>query len=305
MSRPYSQHSPLGRLGRFRYDPRFGTKKPNGQPILQCTQYGSTEFEVGFAPEALQLVTSDSNPESSCKFICSICKGIPRYPTELRKCGHLFCSFCIHHTLRQRGNIGIATVSAACPMCKRQFTLGDICEIESSSRFLFRLYTELDIRCTHGCSHTCSPPAMLEHETWQCRRRRVRCPNSACNHESSDEDMERHLETCQQRIVYCTGCRLPKRVSDVTHDCIRALSDTITLLVVDRVSNELLIEKIFGDPVSTHFGEVNDIGLRRIEDEQNARTALETGQPVHIEHEDVAVGTPTIQEPARGFDEVD
>jgi hypothetical protein len=76
-------------------------------------------------------------------------------------------------------------------------------------------------------------------------------------------------------------------------------------MVVDRVSNELLIEKIFGDPVSTHFGEVNDIGLRRIEDEQNARTALEIAQPVHIEHEDVAVGTPTIQEPARGFDEDD
>ena len=249
-------------LQRFRFVDRNAATKPNGQPILCSTQFGTTNLECGFEPENVVLT---GEPES-CPFLCSICKGLPRYPVEIKKCGHLFCSFCISRILRERLLHCFTIMTAACPMCKNHFSTPDVIEIGKTSKFLYNLYCAIDVRCTYSCGHICSPKAMLEHETWQCPRRPVKCPNTGCNYETPDEDMEHHLDVCPSRLIYCSICRLPKRASEA-HECIGALRATIQLLIGDRIATEFTIDKIFGEPLATHYGSATDIGTHRLNDE--------------------------------------
>ncbi len=112
---------------------------------------------------------------------------------------------------------------------------------------------------------------MLEHESWECERRPVRCPNSGCKHQATDTDMEKHLDQCPNRRLYCPNCRLPKRASD-KHDCVSALRVTIELLVGDRIATELFVENLFGEPLTTFFGSEGDIGTQRLEREDQGLT---------------------------------
>ena len=249
-------------LQRFRFMDRAAATKPNRQTILCSSGFGTTNLEVGYAPENVVLTVE---PES-CPFMCKVCKGLPRYPVEIKKCGHLFCSFCIFRVLRERSLHCFTLMTAACPICKKNFSSPDVLEIAKTSLCLYNLYLAIDVRCTYGCAHICSPKAMLEHETWQCRRRPVKCPNSGCNYETPDEDMEHHLDVCPSRLVYCSICRLPKRASE-SHECIGALRATIQLLIGDRIAIEFTIDKIFGEPLATHYGSATDIGTHRLNDE--------------------------------------
>jgi len=259
--------SALPRLQQFQYEERREKTKPNGKPILCSTQCGTAELECGFPAENIISTT----PVEDCPFLCPICKGLPRYPVEIKNCGHLFCRCCIHQVLRSSGAYDVTVAIAECPICKKLFSHKDSIDISSSSRCLYNLYNSTDLRCTYGCSHTSSPSGMLEHESWECERRPVRCPNSGCKHQATDTDMEKHLDQCPNRRLYCPQCRLPKRASD-KHNCVSALRATIDLLVGDRIATELFVENLFGEPNATFFGSEGDIGTQRLEREEQSLT---------------------------------
>ena len=248
-------------IKRVRYADKSQGTKQTGQPILCTAQFGTSELESGYQPEKV------INIDQHTHFICQICKGYPRYPVELRKCGHLYCRFCIFRVLRQHNLHSFTLADAGCPLCKEMFCSADVLDIKKTSVCLYNLYNSTDIRCTYGCTHICSPSAMLEHETWICRRRPVICPNSNCTYQTPDEDMDHHLENCARRIIYCNKCRLPKRASE-EHDCCSALTATINLLADDRLSKIFSVDKIFGLPGTTHYGPDDDIGNHRIIDEE-------------------------------------
>jgi len=287
------------RFQQFRYEERNERTKPNGQPILCSTGFGTANLESGFPPENLVVPNGPEN----CPFICSVCHGLPRYPVEIKKCGHLFCSFCISRVLRERALHCFTILTSACPMCKIHFSTPDVVEIVKTSKFLYNLYCAIDVRCTYGCTHICSPKAMLEHETWQCTRRPVKCPNSGCNYETPDEDMEHHLNLCPSRLIYCSLCRLPKRASE-SHECIGALSSTIQLLIADRIAPEFSIDKIFGVPNATHFGCATDIGTHRLNDEADENA--HTDQHQDDGHQEESMHDAINEDQSHtGFDEVD
>ena len=248
-------------IKRVRYADKAQGTKQTGQPILCTSQFGTCELESGFAPEKVINIAQHAH------FICHICKGFPRYPVELKKCGHIYCRFCIFRVLREQNLRCFAMVNAPCPLCKGEFGSSDVLDIKKTSVCLYNLYNSTDIRCTYGCTRICSPSAMMEHETWVCRRRPVLCPHSNCTYQAPDEDMDQHLEQCPRRIIYCHKCRLPKRAS-VEHDCSAALTTTINLLADDRLSRIFSVDKIFGLPGTTHYGADDDIGTHRINDEE-------------------------------------
>ena len=285
-------------VGRRRHVDKRALVKPSGQPVLCTSQIGTIDLECGYPPENVV------GGADKCHFICHICKGCPRYAVELRRCGHLFCRFCIFRVLRELNIHSFTLVMASCPVCKEFFASADVLEIKTTSVCLFNLYNATDIRCTYGCQHIWSPTAMMEHETWNCRRRPVKCPNTGCKYQSTDEEMEAHLDMCPQRIIYCVKCRLPKRASE-GHDCCAALTSTINLLLGDRLSKEFSVEKLFGTPGITHYAGNDDIGSHRISDEEEERAnefeEAHENQLVFEDHEENEAGAP----PAHGMDELD
>ena len=126
---------------------QFHRMKSNGLPILISTD---TECETGF-DTSLIVGYNDK-----CPFICTICKGFPRYPNELITCGHVFCYDCISQirsTIDDNGH----RIPKKCPNCRSLFKTRDITPFEMISSALTNIYSSYDIRCPYLCGHVSSP----------------------------------------------------------------------------------------------------------------------------------------------------
>ena len=204
-------------LQQFKYEEPAITSKPNGKPIMRSMDFGLPKFEIGFAPEN---VTTDI---SNSPFRCGVYFGLPRYPIELKQCGHIFCKLCI---LRAAAPYSVG--GPQCPYCKRPCNCSrDVIDFANGSMALQHMYLSFEVRCYYGCGHISTPTAMLEHETWQCPQRRVGCLNDGCSTILPDVQMEAHLDTCPKRFVYCNSCLLPKRFDTAQHNCVNTCSETL------------------------------------------------------------------------------
>ncbi len=191
--------------------------KPNGLPILISSD---SDCDTGF-DTSLIVGYDEKSP-----FICTICKGLSRYPIELVKCGHVFCYECIAHDRASVDTSGVR-IPKKCPNCRSSFKKYDIIHFEISSMALNQIYSSYEIRCPYQCGHISSPKAMIEHETWKCKFRPVKCTNKGCHLVLPDEQMEKHLETCLKRFVFCNKCRLPMMVNNKEHKCISPSRETV------------------------------------------------------------------------------
>ena len=191
--------------------------KPNGFPILRSVDQ---ECETGW----------DTNDvvefQDKCPFVCSICRGFPRYPIELRECGHIFCYFCIAKVKRSTNETGIR-LPKKCPNCRVYFTKYDIINFEMASAALRSIYSTYEIRCPYQCGYVSSPKAILKHETMDCKYRPVLCTSHGCHTVLPDEQMQQHLAECTKRFVHCNKCRLPMVVNNVNHKCIDANRESV------------------------------------------------------------------------------
>ena len=200
---------------------QYHRMKSNGLPILLSTD---SECETGF-DTSLIVGFNDK-----CPFICTICKGFPRYPNELIKCGHVFCYDCISQvssTIDENGH----RIHKKCPNCRSVFKTHDIYPFELTSSALTNIYSSYEIHCPYLCGHVSSPKAMIEHETWTCKLRPVKCTSIACQMVLPDEQMETHLESCPKRFVYCTKCRLPMIVNNNEHKCVSPNRETVKCMI--------------------------------------------------------------------------
>ena len=115
--------------------------------------------------------------------------------------------------------------------------------------------------------------------------------------------MEHHLDVCPSRLVYCSFCQLPKRASE-SQECIGALRATIQLLIGDRLAVEFTIDKIFGEPLATHYGSATDIGTHRLNDEADEVADIHQHQDAGIQ-EDVMEDAVNDEHSQAGLDEID
>ena len=181
--------------------------KSTGKPMLISEEQN---FEIGFSSN---LVIS--NPASK-QFECTICKGLPRFPVELSTCGHIFCYECMSHLPWSNEN----NSSLPCPNCELSFHQTDAYGIELSSRALQNIYSSLDVRCPYQCGYVSSPKAMIDHETWKCTNRPVKCTSKGCDVILPDNQMESHFDECPERYIFCQNCRIPIKHSVTPHHCI-------------------------------------------------------------------------------------
>jgi len=205
---------------RFSYEEDREHTKPNGKPILRSNDFGLPAFETGY-----DVVNVIGNPETA-SMVCTICLGLPRYPVELRKCGHVFCFLCSMRNINFQPGY-MPSAGAPCPNCKRQYLSSSIVEFKRSSQALQNIYNGFDVRCVYGCGHICSPTAMLEHETWACPLRPVGCIFERCGVLLNDTAMEAHLDVCPKRMVFCSTCFLPRKFDGTGHNCLRSTRTTI------------------------------------------------------------------------------
>ena len=205
------------KLYQFRYDDEKVSVKPNGKPILKCSEHNTEFFTKGY--------DADNSINIHRKFVCTICLCIPRHPIELKACGHVFCRCCVANVqLSYSGEW--RTSHKLCPLCRTRFTEDQIISFESGSKALQNIFKELVISCSFNCGRHMSTGTLLEHEMWLCPRRPVNCPNNGCGAVLPDQEMEQHLDTCANRYVYCSQCFLPRK-HDQQHDCVKTLSAII------------------------------------------------------------------------------
>ena len=95
--------------------PKFPKRLPN-------VDVNTSSFEMGFEEE---LVDGGLDNVS----MCAICRGFPRHPANIDKCGHLFCEKCIKKHFTQRATSQhpwITVMVAPCPTCMQPFRMGEI-----------------------------------------------------------------------------------------------------------------------------------------------------------------------------------
>ena len=186
--------------------------KPNGLPVLKSIDYKDSDNTPGWAKECIV------GGVNRCPFICTICRGFPRYPIELQKCGCCFCEVCIY------GVMAAKSVQAKCPNCNKAFDGRDLFGFHQLSSCLFRVFTSIDVRCSYGCGLVASPPNMLLHESVRCQKRPVACPHPGCDKVLPDCEMDEHIVLCEHRAIFCSRCLLPKPAGVKKHACIKSLS---------------------------------------------------------------------------------
>jgi len=191
--------------------------KPNGLPILMSAD---SDCYTGF-DNSLIVGYDEKSP-----FICSICKGLPRYPIELAKCGHVFCYDCISHVKGSLDDNGVS-LPKKCPNCRSAFKKSDITHFEKSSMALYQIYSKYVLRCPYECGHVSSPKEMIEHQTWKCKSRPVMCTSKGCHIVLADDQMETHLQNCTKRFVFCNKCRIPMIVNNKEHKCVSQSRNTV------------------------------------------------------------------------------
>ena len=194
---------------------------PLDLPNLEMNEIG---YENGF-DEAL-AIQSVSN---GC-FICTICHGIPRRPVILPSCGHLFCQACIVADVRSRNaEVFKNEVINNCPNCKGCFSQSAIKEFEAVDQWTQRVFKSLQLSCPDKCGFQGNSFEMDNHQSFECRKRKVKCPGVDCaltmTYESLKED---HIKKCPKVQIYCHKCKLPvRREKMASHDCLDRMSQAL------------------------------------------------------------------------------
>ncbi len=210
------------RLYQFRYDDEKVSVKPNGKPILKCSEHINGFFDKGYEP--------DNAININRKFVCTICLNIPRHPIELKNCGHVYCRGCISQ-VKMTNNDEWSTAQKICPLCRTVFTEQHIINFDKGSKTLQKIFNEIVISCSFTCGRHLSIYVLNDHEMWLCPRRPVQCPNNGCGIVLPDQEMEEHLDICPKRYVYCSNCFLPRK-HDQQHDCVKTLRAIIFGIII-------------------------------------------------------------------------
>jgi len=196
--------------------------KANGKPMLHSEEHN---FDIGFNSNLIF-----PNPAAK-HFLCSICKGLPRYPYLLPKCGHVFCYECITNLQSTTQT----NPTLPCPNCEISFDITEMVAIEMASDAQRNIYASFLVRCPYQCGYVSSPKAVIQHESWKCSKRPVKCTNLGCGLVLPDQEMEMHLEQCSHRYIFCDKCHLPKLVNNNAHEC----------LTTESVSAKCIISYLF------------------------------------------------------------
>ena len=197
-------------------------KLPHDYPNADINLAG---YDSGF--EESQAVVAGTNGS----FICTICLGIPRRPVILPRCGHLFCQACIEKASQSKKVeiFGKEYSSNTCPNCKSSFSQTDTKEFEAQDPWAQRVFKSLQLICLYQCGFKGNSFEMDPHQSFQCLKRRVKCPGEDCGLMMDfDKLRDEHIKTCPKVLIYCNQCMLPVRREKLdSHDCLDRMAQAL------------------------------------------------------------------------------
>ena len=164
--------------------------------------------------------------------ICSCCMGVPRFPSMLSGCGHIFCEGCISNTLQKapghhHNRSGFRT--APCPNCRTQFDRTNILFFSDFQKLSQNMFAQIVVRCPQECGFNGTPAVVDDHQVYTCPKRPINCPFKGCNLVGEAQMMTlEHFPSCLNRQMYCPKCLLPCQATlDAPHDCILTLQEAL------------------------------------------------------------------------------
>ena len=195
-------------------------------PRLPHTCVNKDDFEMGFDEKYIE-----GGIKQNC-FLCAVCQCFPRHPCFLETCGHLYCEICIkkHFQFNKSLQPPFLTIhSAACPVCKERFRLGDVTPNENFQQWALTVYKSIEVKCPQECGFKGNAFQVDDHQVYECPKRPIRCPNSSCTFVASAEVLEStHFAKCPFLRVFCGKCNLPVPANQLqSHDCIRLLQEAL------------------------------------------------------------------------------
>ena len=96
-----------------------------------------------------------------------------------------------------------------------------------------KAFNLIQLKCPNGCSYIGSQLDMDEHQSYECEKRTVLCPNRDCKEKMEFKKLfEEHIMACDKLRIYCKSCFLPKAKADVKyHDCKERLARAIVGMI--------------------------------------------------------------------------
>ena len=189
---------------------------------LPHKQINDRLFEIGFDQVDVEGSIVDG------AWMCVICQALPRRPTCLKRCGHLFCEMCIkQHFVKNpsRRNPFMAIQIADCPVCKRPFHLNDVLPWDRMNLWSQLAYKSRVVKCPFACTFKGNPFEVDDHQLYLCPKRTIKCPNDGCVVEGPAKEIEEvHFPMCEHLRGFCPSCLLPALLTKFEqHDCVDAL----------------------------------------------------------------------------------
>ena len=173
------------------------------------------------------------------EFICSLCSKVFETPAS-STCGHVFCAECLKKAIGK---------DIDCPKCGSSVKPSkDDSDSDKLTEELAERLSQLSLHCPHsgvGC-HVVTPwGKMREHTERECEYRPAPCKHRGCSERCPMNELERHMETCDHRIVECKVCcaRLPRKdmpAHQAVKRCYEELNKRKRVASARKISKELM-----------------------------------------------------------------
>jgi hypothetical protein len=218
----------------------------------------SSQLVQGSIDRDLVVSHPDSRFFSESYWVCSLCRGVPRFPIILEACSHCFCLPCIKTHIVIAGRLLEHGNEATCPNCREVYDSRAIIPYDCWQQLGKCAFNSVQVRCpATECEFVGSVAHLLKHEKTKCLQRKVACPGAYCTYIGTVSELEStHIIACEKVMVNCLQCGLPWLYSKRNlHNCQRSLMQALDLVIVmAKMSGAALPETIIpgiGGEVST------------------------------------------------------
>ncbi len=183
---------------------------------------------------------------------CVVCHAVAREPVEMPCCEGWFCSLCFLILAEKNpptvsyepvARFGfkpdpvplanpVAHFSKKCTRCTQNFCYFEVRNYHQIKKDRRAKYQQLMVECPNQCGLIGHPNQIVEHQTFYCKKRKVRCPNFQCVEAPKKiKKIREHFATCKLKRFHCKTCgwAVPEAEKD-GHKCLKKLSDIITKL---------------------------------------------------------------------------
>jgi len=164
----------------------------NSNTCLSNTTNPSTPIKSKYTPN---LEVADFLPDAQAlikDYICYLCGGVYFNP-RIDRCGHIYCTPCLK-------------ITDCCPLTNAIYNDSNLTPIN----FVSAIIDKQMVYCRNkskGCEWTGKLIELSEHQSI-CPKQSIKCDIPGCIEGDLRENISKHQENCEYRVVPCVDCQL-------------------------------------------------------------------------------------------------